>query len=345
MNKMFRLIRTHKFINVFCYLFCVIYLIFAIAYIYVDYNKELYYNNQMNKYINSALTINKKLENEKFFKIDKPNKGPQNAETLFKDGETAILQAFEKIYNSKSFVISLNGEMTIAKTVLNADYMFNLTVKDTIIRYNKDLSYDDLSICYVSGTYPKVFEELVKKNVCYGSKSLRKGSEIYSYSVQQATMVDGEPVTNYENVGKVKDPKKCLIADNLPIVNRSTIKKIKFYKINYKDGKPLYYYISAELDGKEANKNLKKAFDISFPGFRYTPPNYKATTITACLDAYGNLMYFGTIDDADEYVETPVGKLNAPCKFYFNYVVGGINKEITFKPEGFDDELNLQKEL
>ena len=341
MNRFLSIIKTHKFVNTFCYIFCALYLIFAIAFAFADYNREIHYSKEMNRLVNSALKVNRKLENEKFFVIDKPQIPAQNTKPLFEDGDTAIIGAFEKLYKSKSFVMVLNGNMSIYKTILNTDYVFNLAVKDTIIKYNNNLTYDDLSICYVNGSFPKVFENDVQTYVCFGSKSLRKGKEITSYSNQKSSMIKGEPVTDYTDIKKEVTPEKCLIADNLPIINRSTIKKIKFYKVNYKNGIPTNYYISAEIDSEKANMKLKEAFNISFPGFSYTPPIYKTTTITACLDAYGNLIYFGTNDEAKETMITPYGKITANCKFYFNYVIGGINKNITFKPEGFDDEFNL----
>lgn len=337
MKRLNSLFKSRKFLDIFCYVFCALYLVFVIAYAFNDIQIQKDNERQLNNLVNSAVLVNKNLLDKKFYSPKKEETKTLPTEPLFNNGETAILQAFKKLDKANSFIVVMDGTADIGKNIAGlGNFNLKLAMKNTSIKYNENKVYNENAVKKIGGSYPAVFESPIEQWVAYCSKSLRINETIADYTaVGPVKLVNGEPVGDFKGIRKQDNVNKSLLADNMVIVNKETIEKIGFFKVKYKNDIPQYYYIQADLDAVKSAKKLRKIMNIDLGPFKFNPPTYLTTKLTACLNAYGDLLSFRLISNVKEYLTTPLGSFEANCYLNVNFVITAIDKEINFVPEGF----------
>lgn len=326
-NNLMKYIKSKKFIDIFCYVFCGIYFLFALLFAF----SSVLESKQQEKYLNDTLTrinaLNKQVENSNLFKKDETSNDDDPSEPIFSDGKTALLSAYEKFYNANSFYISASGTITTVALGIN----IKLSFQDTAVRFDNTKAYNELLVKYLDASS---MQSMMEKEVQYGEQLFLRNNEIKHRETLRVRNESGK-LTGYE-YGNIETPseEKKLVANNLLIVNEETIKDITYFEIKYKNGKPKYYYVQAELDPQKATVDFGKSTSFRITTFNFGVPRYSKCTLTAMIDAQGNLFGLRSNDTAEIDVTGTVS-LTAPANYSFTYAISGIDKEITFAPEGW----------
>ncbi len=323
-----KFLKSKKFIDIFCYVFCGIYFLFALLFA----TASVMDSRQQERYLNETLdrinALNKQVENSNLFRKDDTPAEDDPVEPIFSDGKTALLTAYDKFYNANSFYISASGTITTVAMGINIKISF----QDTAVRYeNTSKVYNELLVKYLDASS---MQDMMEKEVQYGEQIFLRNNEIKHRETLRVKNESGK-LTGYE-YGNIETPgeEKNLVANNLLIVNEETIKEISYFEIKYKNGKPKYYYVQAELDPQKAPINFAKATSFRITTFNFGVPRYSKCTLTAMIDAQGNLFGLRSNDTAEIDVTGTVS-LTAPANYSFTYAISGIDKEITFAPEGW----------
>jgi len=326
-----KIVKSQKFLNIFCYVFCGIYLFFAISVACINASIIDARENDFNNLISYVNSVNKRVEEEKLIRKsqDQNSGGDETPDTpIFSDGKTAFLSAYEKFYNSNSFIAKIDGIMTT--NAIGID--IKLSFAATAMRYNNDKTYNELLVKYLdsSSMQSTMEQEIQYGKQMYRIEDNRRFRETLRVARKNGTLIG----TNYGQVVSIKE--FYPFAENLMIINEETIQEITFFKIKEKNGKPQYYYVQAVLNPETAPINFKNATAFNINDFHFGVPTYSKCVITACIDANGNLIGLTSVDTSNVNVTGPVvGSLTVPCNYTYSYAISGINEEIVFVPEGF----------
>lgn len=326
-----KIVKNRRFVSMFCYIFCGIYLFFAISIACINANILDARENDFNDLISYVNTVNKRVEEEKLIRKnqDQDNSGDNTPDTpLFSDGKTAFLTAYEKFYNSNSFVAKIDG--TLSTNAIGIDIKISFAA--SAIRYNDKKTFNEFLIKYLDSTS---MQSTMEQEVQYGKQIYKLEDGIRFRETLRVARKNGTLVgTAYGTPNNIKE---CFpFAENLMIINEETIQEITFFKIKEKNGKPQYYYVQAVLNPETAPVNFRNATAFNINEFKFGVPTYSKCVITACIDANGNLVGLTSVDTASVNVTGPVvGSLTAPCNYTYSYAISGINEEIIFVPEGF----------
>lgn len=328
--NLMKFLKSKKVLDIFSYVFCGIYFLFAILFAFASVLES----KQQQQYLDDTLSrinaLNKQIENSNMFKKDEDSSDQDEpSEPIFSDGKTALLSAYDKFYNANSFYISASGTITTVAMGINIKISF----QDTAVRYGDSRCYNELLIKYLDSSS---MQSMLEHECQYAEQLYKSGSDINHRETLQVANQNGKLVgMNYSdpaNPGR----DALFVAENLLIINEETIKEITYFEIKYKNGKPKYYYVQAELDPEKAPVNFAKATTFKITTFNFGVPRYSKCTITAMIDANGNLFGLRSNDVSEIDVTGPVvGTMTAPANYSFTYAISGINKEITFNPEGF----------
>ncbi len=324
--NLMKLIKNPRFLDIFCYVFCAIYLFCAICVAGIN----VYEGKKMDAEINNLLayvnSINKQVEKENLF--NKENENPDLPSTpLFSDGKTALITAYKKLYDANSFYIKLDGQ--ISTSVM--DIALKVRFCDTAIRYNSQKCFNELLIGFIDSS---ALQSTISEKVKYGKQILKEGDScrfrdtIYTDVVDNTLVGYGwSAVSACENVS--------IMPEKLLIVNEETIRQISYFKVKTKDGRAQYYYVQAELDPEKATKDFATATSFNLGLCQLGIPTYTRCTITACINANGNLLGLTSSDTADLSVTYSSLNLQVKANYNITYAFNAIDQQINFVPEGF----------
>lgn len=321
-NRFFNFIRSKKVLDLFCYIFCGIYLFFAIGYVIIDYSNKVNAQNQLNSLITNTNNINSRVDAEKKSKASNginlsPNK------QLFDNGKDALISSYNKLYNANSFYVEASG--TFVTTVMGVTAKAGMKIKT--IRFNENKKYDEKLNYFISASGFKSFVEPQTNN---GKKILKTFD---NYQVYETKVVNNQ-IADYSNARFFSSDKEKIISENLFIINEDTINNITYFKIKKdRNGNPLQYYVQAEMNPSLALTDFAKFMEYSAESLK--TPVYSKFVVTACIDKNGNLTSMTTSDKSVIVRETPLGVKDCPCEVVLNYNVSKINEQIQFNLEGF----------
>lgn len=316
-NKFLKFIQSKKFLDIFCYIFCGIYLFFAVSFVLIDYSNKLGVERELQNLLAYTDSVNKRLEEEK--KLIKPedNENPP-VEILFKDGKEAIISAYNKLYNADSFYIESTGsfQTTVAGVTAKAGMI------NKIIRFNKEKQYDEKINYFISASS---FESFVKPQT---NKAKRVLKEYGTAKVYETTKISGKKA-NFSSAKFYSSTTEPVLGENLYIVNEETIEKILYFKIKKdRKGNPVEYYVQAELNPKTALKDFANYMKFSSESLK--TPVYTKFIATACIDKYGNLIGVSTVDHSIIVKNTPLGVKDCPCDVKLSFTISNINQNIDY---------------
>ena len=326
-----KIVKSQKFLNVFCYVFCGIYLFFAISVSCINASVIDARENDFNNLVSYVNSVNKRVEEENLIRKNQSqnsNNDGTSDSPIFSDGKTALLTAYEKFYNSKSFIAKVEG--TIKTNIIGIDIKISLAI--TSIKYNENKYYDEFLIRYLDASS---MQATIEKAIQYGKQTYKVNDIILKRDCLKVSCENGV-LSGYDYKAVTTIKEAYPICENLLIINENTIQEITYFKIQEKNGKPQYYYVQAVLNPETATVNFKKASAFSTEKCDFGIPSYTKNTITACIDAKGNLIGLTCVDSATAPATGPgVGTITAACDYTYTYAISGMNEEITYVPEGF----------
>lgn len=329
-RKLLNFVKSKRFIDIFCYAFCIFYFIFAISVACVnaiDYKNQEQSLNDMLAYMNA---VNKNLELEYSIKKEDTTIDEEDipSEPLFSDGKTALLSAYSEFYNANSFVININGTMSTSAMGIN----LKVNYVNNSVKYSQNKTYNELLVKYLdASSMQSQIDEILqcgKRTLIENGTILQR--ETFRVKRENSTLkgYDWKEITN--------EKESYPVANNLMIINEDTIEKITYFKIKESKGKPQYYYVQAILKPEKATENFKNTIAFSIGKMSFTAPNYTECKVTACIDATGTLIGLTCQDVGKVAIEGPiVGGMSVTCNYDYSYVINGINNEINYVPEGF----------
>lgn len=327
LKKLVEILKNPRFLDIFCYVFCGIYLFCAICVAFINVGESKRIEQEMNNLLAQVNAVNKAVEKERLFNSTDDNQEEPSI-PLFTDGKTALITAYNKLYEANSFHISINGQ--INTTFM--DIALKVRFANTAIKFNEEKYYNELIIGYLDSS---ALQKILEEETQFAKRILKENKTVKSIeSITTKYVNDKLVASNFYPSDKIDEDVK-LIAENLMIVNEQTIKQISYFKTKKRDGKVQYYYVQAELDAVEAPKNFSKATAFSLGKCQLGEPKFKRCTFTACIDANGNLLGITSQDVGEVPVTSPLINLTIPISYTLTYVFNAINQEINFIPEGF----------
>ncbi|MGN1208278.1 MAG: hypothetical protein ACI4TI_02315, partial [Christensenellales bacterium] len=246
-------------------------------------------------------------------------------EPLFNDGKTALIWAYEKFYNAKSFYMKIDG--TLTTSVFGIDV--RVKAANTAVKFSETKIYNELLIKYLDSS---ALASMLDDTMRYGKRAFKNNGQTRTRMTYEVKHSNNTLVASDYEETIVEDVD--LFAENLLIVNEETITDVSHFSIKEKNGVPQFYYVKATLDPKKSAINFSKATKFQTKDFLFGEPRYSSITVTACIDAFGNLVGFSS-SDMSEVDVTGGASVTAPCKYNLTYVITGINQEINFEVEGF----------
>ena len=318
-------------INMFSYIFCLIYLFFCISFIFLDFNKSLNMQIELNNLMNHVDYINKYVEENKLISNTTQEKKPAN----FKNGTEALIHSYKELYEANSFFVNISGTMIVSLDSLGVS--LSAAIIDNAIKFNNDYYYNELLIKLTNMKVPQMFEEKVSKGIAYGSRSVRKNRNLYDCVTREVELVNGIPVGNYSGKEYTNNNLKAILPENLLIINDETILKNTYFKVKYKNDEPDFYYVQVELDPEKAPLNFKNIFEIELGNnIKFFPPNHTKCVLTASINSKGQLVGLTSTNTCKFPINIPIiGYHEFNTEYTIKYVISGINQEINFVPEGF----------
>lgn len=326
MKKVLDFIKSRKFLDIFSYVFCGIYFVFALFFAISTVVDSKQLDAEFNDLVARVNAVNKQVENSKFFD-KKDNTETVSKDPLFTDGKTALITAYSKLYNAKSFYAKIDG--TLSTSVYGIDVRIKAAA--TAVKFNENKVYNELLIKYLdSSTLGSMLEDTMR----YGTQAYRNNGPIKTRMTYEVSHSGSSLVATGYGASSTSSEEVYMIADNLLKINEDTITNVSYFKIKEKNGVPQYYYVKASLNPETAAENFAKATKFRTRDFYFGVPKYTSITVTACIDAYGNLVGFSSSDVSNVGV-SGAASLTAPCKYSLTYVITGIDQDINFEVEGF----------
>lgn len=329
-DKFFNFIKSPKFLNIFSYAFCGLYIVFVFCFALSSVIETKNFEKQFSEMMERANAINLKAEQyrQSNTQIDEEE---QSIEPIFSDGKTAFITAYNNTVGAKSVYAEAYGTSTT--TVSGID--MELKLKYQCIRYNETKCYDSRNTLLVK-TSAGALKSIIEGMANCAVKSMKENGSVYFYKTNKLYL-DGEyPEANYSGISKSRDDDAVMIAENMYIINEETVKSVTFFKIKKdKDGSPIYN-VAVELDGQKACANFGKIMQTGAEATEF--PTFEKNTISAIIDNSGHIITMTAVDKFTIKKEA-LGKINdCPMTTILNYEFFCINEEITdeiCKVEGF----------
>lgn len=319
-----KLIYSKKFIDIFCYVFCGIYFLFALCYIVVDNQNTNRIQNELNNMILHANLVNQKIQENLFFNSTE-NEEEISSDPLFTDGKTAIISGYNKTLDSNSFYGEALGNMTTT----TAGMTVKVSSYTQVIKYNPTTYYDNRANKLIETNASSMFMDMINDLANNGVKSYKKNGQINKISTKNVYFENNIPTANFSGAKFETNVKVPMIGESLYIVNEETVKEITYFKIKYKNGVPCEYYVQAKLDPVKSTEKFK---EILKTGANLTKdPVYNEVTITVIINAKG---YVTNVTTIDKSTIEKMG-LDCPCTMTQTYTISGFNEEITYFDEDF----------
>lgn len=308
-----------KFIDIFCYVFCGIYIFFFFCFAFIQTQNNIEIQNKLDQMILYTNSVNKKIEDSKFF-ITTEKDEVISTEPLFTDGKVALLTAYNNTINANSFY----GEATGTMTTVAMGVSVKVSTFTQVIKYSDNKFYDSRANVVLETNASGAILNMVKDLSNCGVKALCEDGQTYKYESDEISLKNNIPVANFSKSKKINDNNTPIIAKSLYVVSEETILDITYFKTKYKNGVPVEYYVQAKLDPKKSTINYK---NILKTGAELTEdPKFKSCTITVVINANGHVTSVNTID------ESTILKMGSdcPCKMVQTYTISGVNETITF---------------
>lgn len=329
MNTEFML--NEKFVKILCKIICAVYIFFAISFIFVYVNnvnnKERYFNEMVAR----AEEINKKIEDNLFFKDSNKN-DEISTEPLFSDGVSAIISAYNKTLKSNSFIVDVQGDMTTSVNALGANINVKVATSSKVIKYNNNKDYETMFNKLMETNAPGIIQGFVNESSNKAYKTLRENGVINEYKTNKVYFQNNIVEADFAGCNINRNVNKKLIIDNLYIVNEKTVLKCNYFKVNYKNGVPKNYYVQIDLDAKESAKNYAKVLEQNSNALEL--PKYESLSISAVIDAKGYVTSMIVSEKTIIKMDT-LGGTYCPCSSTYTYIISGVNEQITFNDEMF----------
>lgn len=243
---------------------------------------------------------------------------------MFTDGKTAIISAYNKVYNADSFYVEAKGTLT---TELKGIATVKAGMDMKIVRYNKNKHYDDGFNYFISATS---FASFAEKETNSGKRILKENGTARRLKTKKVVNKKADfSNAEYDSNSDIK-----ILGENLFIINEDTVKNITYFKVKKdKKGNPQEYYIQAETDPVLATKDFILYMGDSAESVE--TPTCSKFIVTACLNKNGELVGM-TINTSLTLVRnTPLGVKNCPCDLVMSLSINLVNQPINYEIVGF----------
>lgn len=322
-EKVLNFLKSKKFLDIFCYIFSAIYLFFALFYVVSDYTTAKSAELELKNLLDYTQSVNKRLEEEKLLnRTDNDNN--DDGKLLFTDGKTAIISAYNNVYNADSFYIETKGTLT---TELKGIATVKAGMELKIIRFNQNKHYDESLNYFISATS---FASFAEKETNVAKKMLKENGAIQKYKTTK--IEDRKPdfsKAEYETNNTDK-----ILGENLFILNEETVKNITYFKVKKdKKGNPLEYYIQAETDPVLTSEKFVDYLGDSAESVE--KPTCSKFIVTACLNKKGELIGMTVNTSLILVRDTPLGVKQCPCDLVLSLSVNNVNQTINYELIGF----------
>lgn len=323
-EKVLNFLKSKKFLDIFCYIFSAIYLFFALFYVVSDYTTTKSAELELENLLEYTQSVNKRLEQEKLLNKDEKNDSQDSGNVLFTDGKTALITAYNQVYNADSFYIETKGTLTMEIKGLTT---VKAGMENKIIRFNKNKHYDESLNYFISATS---FASFVEPQTNVAKRMLKENETIRKYKSLEIQ----DRKADFSKAEYETNTTEKILGENLFIINEESVTKITYFKVKKdKKGNPQQYYIQAETNPAVSSKNFVLYFGNSADSLE--TPTCSKLIITACLDKNGNLT--GMTVDTDVVIvrDSPLGVKQCPCNLVISLSVNNVNQAINYELTGF----------
>lgn len=325
-----KITKNSKFLDIFSYAFCGLYFLFVILFASNEVFTQLQYEKKLDNLLNYVASVNKKVEEEKFFNSSNSNQNTPSTEPLFTDGKTALITAYNNLLKANSFYVEANGSLTTVT--------LGITVKVSIftrsIKYNEHKFYEYRANKLIESNASGILQGVVESSSNSGAKMMSENGNVRYYESNNTYLENNIPQLKLENKNLIYDNEKLLYCQNLYTINEDTILSVPYFNVKYKNGIPVNYFVQVELDPILSCKNYGKALQTSIDSIKKLPV-FNKIMIGATIDAYGNLVGLTTSDCCILTMDTPIGIKDCPCTMTQTYAISGINEEILYIDKDF----------
>jgi len=307
-------LKSKKFLDMFCYIFFGLYIFYAIAFVAVDFSNNKNMELKFESMLAYASEVNKKLEADKIIN-SKKNDEDFSQEQLFFNGEDAIISSYDKFYNSNSFYMSGDGNLSVVAMGVDIKVKMNVVY----VRFNPDKVYEEGTN---KVTYASAFQSTVENNTNKAHKYLRESSITTSIETTKYYS-DGNP--DYSGLTPKNDDSPIL-PDNLFLINNETIKNISYFKVK-QTKKGLNYYVQLSIDCEKALEKFSIYMQKSADTLE--PVSFSKFTLTACIDSSGKPTSINVIADCVLHMSM-MGGIYAQTNINLTLTISGINETINY---------------
>lgn len=313
-----------KFIDIFCYSFCAIYLLFVFLFAYSISSKQNKIENEINNMLLYASSVNKKIEDNKFFNTTEKEE-IISTEPLYTDGKTAIIDAYNKTLNSNSFYGEAIGTMTTS----TAGMTVKVSSYTQVIKYNQTTFYDNRANKLIETNASSLFMDMINELSNAGVKCYKSNGQIRRMETSKVYFENNMPKADFSGASVEFNADVPIMAESLYIINEETVKEITYFKIKYKKGAPYEYYVQAVLDPHKATERYKEILKQGASLEKY--PVFNSVVATVIINAQG---YVTSVNAIDKSTIEKMG-MDCPCHMIQTYTISGINEEMTYFDEDF----------
>lgn len=279
---------NEKRLNITCYAVIVMFFIYSIFYVIfscVELKRE---QQKVDALYDYALSVNQRVEKENLiFKND--NVTNEKVELLYTE-ETkvkAIVEGYNKTLNSSSFIADVTGD-------LNLDLPIGLSAK--VKMSNFAVKYSAKKAYVETGNYiteaPSLIAGILKSRSQFGKKQILDNDTLQCMKTYNVTMNNNEIFADYSGCSYGLDDELCIL-ENLYEINEETIKEVTYFKTKMKNGKPVAYYISAQLEPMKSTEKYRKYVECSVK----SPTTFKSVKITVVLNEKGEMIAATSVDE------------------------------------------------
>jgi len=313
-----------KFLDIFCYVFCGIYLFFVICFAISDAQFNASVQREIDNMLLQANAVNKRIEDSNFFNSTE-EEDVISSEPLFNDGKTALIRAYNNTINANSFYGEAFGTMVTTSIGITV----KVSTYTQVIKYSPTKFYDMRANRLIETNAPSALMGMINDLSNKGVKNYKVNGTNKHIESNYTYFENNVPKANFNGCSVTNEQKSPLIAENLYIINEETVKEITYFKIKYKKGIPSEYYVQAKLDTK---KSVEKYKDILKVGANLSKdPVFNDVTITVIINSKGLVSSVTAID------KCTIEKMGQnPCTMTQTYIISGVGEEMTY----FDEDFN-----
>lgn len=307
-----------KYINFICYGLSIFFFLFVFFCAYSISLKEKAFLNKINSmldYCNSVnSTISNNLDNNQNNTI---NNTLDSSTQLFFDAKSAIITAFNNIIDANSFSALATGKINLsAPAKLHATLQMDIQIE----RYNKTKIYEETLANVVDSNLPS----LITKKFKTACKRIKDGTDNAFVGISKNIKFEGTQIkADYSDGEFFINSQEKFFNDHFYIINEETIQEECYLKVKKENGKIKNYYVQVILDNVKSVEKYKKVIAHQV---NCKEPKFTSITLTAIIDAQGNLVSFSSNDYFSLNISGFSCKANSNLTFY----ITNINKPNNF---------------